>query len=181
MQSAQNWRCDDPPASLDSASSRCVPGAMPPQDRLRLHHLGQVKQIRPGPRDPHQQRPVTPDILCELQPVRFPEDERFIPQAFMPVDDRKLAIWFQCPCDSLREPSAVRHAMKRICHKNKIRGSSQFGNVVSVTRDNRMAGMFSGLGCWTSGPKIIQTARYLGCVHPRPSAAGSSVQHMYIL
>src|SRR5262245_34674091 len=135
MQSAQNWRCDDPPASLDSASSRCVPGAMPPQDRLLLHHLGQVKQIRPGPRDPHQQRPVTPDILCELQPVRFPEDERFIPQAFMPVDDRKLAIWFQCPCDSLREPSAVRYAMKRICHKNKIRGSSQFGNVVSVTRD----------------------------------------------
>jgi len=44
------------------------------------------------------------DILCELQSVRFPEDERFIPQAFMPVDDRKLAIWFQCPCDSLREP-----------------------------------------------------------------------------
>ena len=34
-------------------------GAMPPQDRLRLHHLGQIKQIRPNPRDPYQQRPVT--------------------------------------------------------------------------------------------------------------------------
>src|SRR5262245_50929580 len=95
------------------------------------------------------------DILCELQSVAFdrfeclfwghsqlrfwttgfPKDGRFIARAFMPVDDRKLAIWFQCACDSLREPSAVRYTMKRICHKNKIRGSSQFGNVVSVTRD----------------------------------------------
>src|SRR5215471_8129050 len=28
--------------------------AMPAQDRLRLHHLGQVKQMRPNPRDPYQ-------------------------------------------------------------------------------------------------------------------------------
>ena len=34
------------------------PCAMPPQDRLRLHHLGQIKQIGPNPRDPYQQRPV---------------------------------------------------------------------------------------------------------------------------
>ena len=33
--------------------------AMPAKDRLRLHHLGQIKQIGPNPRDPYQQRPVT--------------------------------------------------------------------------------------------------------------------------
>jgi hypothetical protein len=27
---------------------------MPPQDSLRLHHLGQIKQIGPDPRDPYQ-------------------------------------------------------------------------------------------------------------------------------
>src|SRR5512139_3819583 len=35
------------------------PGAMPPKDGLRLHHLGQIKQIGPDPRDAYQQRPVT--------------------------------------------------------------------------------------------------------------------------
>src|SRR5262249_49359014 len=65
----------------------------------------------------------------------FPKDGCFLARAFMPVDDRKLAIWFQCARDSLREPSAVRYAVKRICHKNKICGSSQFGDVVSVARD----------------------------------------------
>ena len=32
---------------------------MPPKDSLRLHYLGQIKQIGPDPRDPYQQRPVT--------------------------------------------------------------------------------------------------------------------------
>ena len=34
-------------------------GAVPSQDGLRLHHLGQIEQIGPNPRDPYQQRPVT--------------------------------------------------------------------------------------------------------------------------
>src|SRR5262249_51876451 len=42
------------------APERSEACAMPAQDCLRLHHLGQVKQIRPNPRDPHQERPVTP-------------------------------------------------------------------------------------------------------------------------
>jgi hypothetical protein len=32
---------------------------VPSQDGLRLHHLGQIEQIGPNPRDPYQQRPVT--------------------------------------------------------------------------------------------------------------------------
>jgi len=33
--------------------------AMPPQDRLRLNHVGHTEQARPEPRHPYQQRPVT--------------------------------------------------------------------------------------------------------------------------
>jgi hypothetical protein len=41
-------RCRDPaPESFE-------PSAMPAQDRLRLHHLGQDKQIGPNPLDPYQ-------------------------------------------------------------------------------------------------------------------------------
>src|ERR1700693_5514447 len=68
------WRlCTEPHrtrASHDRSSAPCPvsgfpapesfePGAMPPKDSLRLHHLGQIKQIGANPRDPYQQRPVT--------------------------------------------------------------------------------------------------------------------------
>ena len=34
--------------------------AMPPKDGLRLNHLGRIKQARPDPCHPYQQRPVNP-------------------------------------------------------------------------------------------------------------------------
>ncbi|MGA8559709.1 MAG: hypothetical protein WB685_09830, partial [Pseudolabrys sp.] len=42
------------PMSGFPAPESFEPCAMPPQDRLRLHHLGQIKQIGPNPRDPYQ-------------------------------------------------------------------------------------------------------------------------------
>ena len=48
------------PMSGFPAPESFEPGAMPPKDSLRLHHLGQIKQIGPNPRDPYQQRPSRP-------------------------------------------------------------------------------------------------------------------------
>ena len=45
------------------------PGAMPPKDGLRLHHLGQITQIGADPRDPYQQRPVTNAAAHEATPA----------------------------------------------------------------------------------------------------------------
>jgi hypothetical protein len=62
------------------------PGAMPPQDGLRLHHLGQIKQIGPDPRDPHQQRPVT---------AVQPQTRRRPPQGDIELMTEKQILGFQ--------------------------------------------------------------------------------------
>jgi hypothetical protein len=43
--------------------------SMPPKDSFGLHHLGQIKQIGPNPRDPYKKRPV---IAVQPQTKRRP-------------------------------------------------------------------------------------------------------------
>ena len=46
------------------------PRPMPPQDRRRLNHAGEIEQVRPQPRQPHQQRAIAAPKLktCRSSP-----------------------------------------------------------------------------------------------------------------
>ena len=74
------------PMSGFPAPESFEPCAMPPQDRLRLHHLGQIKQIGPNPRDPYQQRPV-----ATVQP----QTRRRPPQGDVELMTEKQVLGFQ--------------------------------------------------------------------------------------
>lgn len=47
------------PVSRFPTSERFKASAMPPQDRLRLNHMGHAEQARPEPGHPNEQRAVT--------------------------------------------------------------------------------------------------------------------------
>ena len=74
-----------PPSGFPAPES-LEAGAMPPQDRLRLHHLRQIQQIGPDPRDPHQQRPVT---------AVQPQTRRRPPQSDIELMTEKQILGFQ--------------------------------------------------------------------------------------
>ena len=64
--------------------------AMPPQDGLRLHHLGRTKKARPKPSHPYEQRAITAaksktrwslpqsngELMTEKQILSFKPDPR---------------------------------------------------------------------------------------------------------
>ena len=60
--------------------------AMPPKDRLRLHHPGQIKQIGPDPCQPYQQRPV-----ATVQP----QTRRRPPQGDIELMTKKQVLGFE--------------------------------------------------------------------------------------
>src|SRR5215472_4670182 len=70
-----------------------------------------------------------------LWATRFSEYRRFLAWTFVPIDDCKLAVRFQCCADSLGKSIAIWNAMKSVRHKNKVRWSSQLGNIVSITQN----------------------------------------------
>ena len=74
------------PMSGFPAPESFEPGAMPPKDRLRLHHLGQIKQIGPDPRDPYQQHPVT---------TMQPQTRRRLPQGDVELMTEKQILGFE--------------------------------------------------------------------------------------
>src|SRR5262249_25716846 len=65
----------------------------------------------------------------------FAKNGRLVARSFVPIDDCKQTIWFQCGPHSLGKPSAVGNTMEGIRQKNKIGRSSQLRDVIGVTRD----------------------------------------------
>jgi hypothetical protein len=74
------------PMSGFPAPESFEPRAMPPKDGFRLHHLGQIKQIWPDPRDPHQQ--------CAVATVQ-PQTRRRLPQGDVELMTEKQILGFE--------------------------------------------------------------------------------------
>src|SRR5262249_42383613 len=70
-----------------------------------------------------------------LWPSWFSKNRRFIAWAFVPIDDYKPPICFECAAHGLRKANAVRNAVEGIRQENKIGRVSKRRNIVSVTSD----------------------------------------------